>query len=48
MKDGKEIATNIIKALVKKLTTMGDTFGLKNENYRLKEDLMELKRKDET
>lgn len=45
MKESKQIATEITKAMIEKLTTVGDVFTLKNENYALKEELNELKRR---
>lgn len=45
MKDSKHIATEITKTLIEKLTTVGDVYGLRNENFSLKEEIGELKRK---
>jgi len=47
MKESKQIATEITKAMIEKLTTVGDIFTLKNENYALKEELNELKRREQ-
>jgi len=47
MKDSKFIATKITKALIEKLTTVGDVYGLRNEDFSLKEEIEELKRKDQ-
>lgn len=47
MKDGKYVAAEITKALVEKLATAGDVYGLRNENFSLKEEVNELKRKEQ-
>lgn len=47
MKDSQIIATEITKALIEKLTTVGNVFSLRNENFSLKEEVGELKRKEE-
>lgn len=47
MKESKQIATEITKAMIEKLITVGDVFTLKNENYALKEELNELKRREQ-
>jgi len=46
MKDSGRIATEITKALIEKLTTVGDVITLKNENFSLKEELGEIKRRE--
>lgn len=48
MKESRIIASEIIKAMIEKLTTVGDVFSLKNENFSLKEELNELKRREKT
>lgn len=47
MKDGKIVITEMVKAMIEKLTCVGDTFALKNENYALKEELSEIRRKEQ-
>lgn len=47
MKDSKFIATEITKAMIKKLTTVGDVFTLRNENFSLKEELNKIERKEQ-
>lgn len=46
MKESRIIASEISKAMIEKLTTVGDVFSLKNENFSLKEELNELKRRE--
>lgn len=46
MKESKQIATEITKAMIEKLITVGDVFTLRNENFSLKEELSELKRRE--
>jgi len=48
MKDSRIIATEITKALIEKLMTVGDVYSLRNENFSLKEEVNELKRKEQT
>lgn len=48
MKESKVIATEITKAMIEKLTTVGDVYSLRNENFAFKEEISELKRKDKT
>lgn len=47
MKGSKQIATEISKAMIEKLTTVGDVFSLRNENFSLKEELNEVKRREQ-
>lgn len=47
IKDTGLIASEITKALIEKLMTVGDVYGLKNENFSLKEEVNELKRKEQ-
>lgn len=47
MKESKLIASEITKAMIEKLTTVGDVFSLRNENFTLKEELSELKRREQ-
>lgn len=47
MKNGRTVATEITKALVEKLMTAGDVYSLRNENFTLKEEANELKRKEQ-
>lgn len=46
MKENEIIATEITKAMIEKLTTVGDVFSLCNENFVLKEEFNELKRRE--
>lgn len=48
MKDSKSIAAEITKALIEKITTVGDVYSLRTENYSLREELEEFKRKEKT
>lgn len=46
MKENEIIAIEITKAMIEKLTTVGDVFRLRNENFILKKELNELKRRE--
>jgi len=46
IKDSNAVAVQIVKAMIEKLTYAGNGFTLKNENFALKEEMEELKRKE--
>jgi len=47
MKDSGIIASEITRAMIEKLTTVGDVISLRNENFSLKEGLDEIKRREQ-
>ncbi|GAB1869618.1 Reverse transcriptase [Camponotus japonicus] len=47
IKDSRIVAAEIVKAMVEKLTSTGDVFALKNENCALKEELSNIKHREE-
>lgn len=47
MKDSGAIASEITRAMIEKLTTVGDVIGLRNENFFLKEELDKIKRREQ-
>jgi len=47
MKDSGAIASEITRAMIEKLTTIGDVIGLRNQNFSLKEKLDEIKRREQ-
>lgn len=47
MKESRQIATEITKAMIEKLTTVGDVFSLRNKNFSLKQELSEIKRREQ-
>lgn len=47
MKDSRLVAVEITKALIEKITVDGDVYGLRNENFSLREEINELRRKEQ-